>query len=267
MSKPKAYKKRDSKYMALGVFFILIIVAVAVGAGLLIVDPSRGVDSQTLCPMSGPKGHVVLLVDKTDPLNYTQKEAFRQFINEFGNEMVLEGELCSIFALGDDYRASPEPLFEMCSPGNGEGKSFVTENPAKIKKQFDKKFIEPMHSVTKSLFSDKPAEHSPLLEMMQMVSINGFRKAAVKGPKRLIIVSDMLHNTDDYSLYRDSMDFEALKKTDYFQRVRTDLDGVKIELRYLMHSPSLQTRKNVEFWEGYFQDINGEIVSVKPWEG
>lgn len=228
---------------------------------------------QGYCPANGALAHVVLLVDKTDPINFTQSIALEQLLSEFapkpGTEStrVKEGERFTVFVLGEDFKATAEPLFDKCNPGTGYGKSDLTENIEHIKKRYLEGFQQPVLALKDSLVSKAPYKFSPIMEMLQLVAINGFRRADVKGPRNLVVVSDMLHNTEFYSLYKEQPDFTRFKQTSYYQKVHARLTDVKVELQYLMNTPTKQTLKNAKFWEDYFSDAEAELVAVIPMEG
>jgi len=42
---------------------------------------------------------------------------------------------------------------------------------------------------------------------------------------------------------------------------------VEVELHYLMNAPQLQTKRNLKFWEDYFNKAGARIVAVRPLEG
>jgi hypothetical protein len=94
-----------------------------------------------------------------------------------------------------------------------------------------------------------------------------FAKFDVRGRRSLIIVSDMLHNTPAYSLYRQSQDFAALRTTPEFARLRSKLEGADVELLLLMHTPQLQSRRLTKFWEDYFRDMGARLQRVEPLPG
>jgi hypothetical protein len=225
-----------------------------------------GLDKR-LCPASGPAGQVVLLVDKTDPLNFTQKQAFESSLNQLIAQGVPAGYLLSVFVLGADYKATPKPIFSQCNPGDGADASAFTANKAHLRKRFEQDFRQPMLALANELETTKSAKYSPILEMLEMTSINGFRKDDVKGPRRLIIVSDMLHNTPEYSMYRGTPEFESFHDSDYGRKMHTELNGVDVEIQYLINTPRLQTRRNLKFWEDYFASTGARIVAVRPLEG
>lgn len=263
-----ASKRRDHKNKVLGGLLILASIAIVSAASYFsLISDKNPLDKKTLCPLSGPTGQVILLVDKTDPLTFIQKEAFLSFLGEFGKSIVKEGELFSVFALDEDYQKNPEPIFEMCNPGQGDTKSVWTENPEKYKRDYNKKFIKPMNELADTLMTAKPGTTSPILEMLQLVSINGFKAHEVKGPKRLYVFSDMLINTPSYSHYHGNVDYDVFINSPLSSKFKLDLDKVSVEIRYLINSPTIQTRKHLLFWEKLFSDSGAHISAVNIVEG
>ena len=252
---------------ALAIFFLVGLVIA--GATYMKLNAEPGLNKVTLCPAGGPQGHFVLLVDKTDPLNFTQKQAFSVTLSDIIEKRTPPGYLLSIFVLGEDFKANAEPLLELCNPGTGADKSAMTATLKRLRQQYERKFVEPMHRQSDALLSSMPAKTSPILEMVQLVGINAFRKHAVKGERRLIILSDMLHNTPQFSMFRSPADYDyaAFAPTTYGKKTQVDLGGVDIELLYLLHTPQLQTRRNLLFWEDYFKKSGARVVAVQPLEG
>lgn len=263
-----AARRRNRWQVLWGVLALAGALAIAGSASYLFFR-SRGttLDAASLCPASGPRGHVVLLVDKTDPMNFTQKQAFLQYLAEFGRGRVREGELFSVFVLGGDFTSTARPIFEMCNPGKGEDKNIWTANPERIRRQFEDKFLKPMSTLAEQLQASEPAPDSPIMEMLQLVAINGFRTRDVEGPRHLYVVSDMLQNTPAYSQYRGDLDFPKFRDSLVFQKVKTDLSEVEVELAYLLNAPGRQTRRHLKFWEDYFRELGAHIVSVRVLEG
>lgn len=266
--KSKAARRRDRLNLWLG-GSLLLTAAALVGAAAYFFQAARQerLDAADLCPADGPRGHVVLLVDRTDPLNFIQEQAFLSYLQTFGEGGVEEGELFSVFVVGEDYAAAAKPWFRMCNPGRGEDKSRWTANPEQIRRRFDAKFLSPMQGLAERLRAAAPAKTSPIFEMLQLAAIEGFRRERAHGRKRLVIVSDMLHNGPEFSLYRDAPDFDAFRQTAYFQKSRADLAGVEAEIFLLMNAPKLQTLRLINFWERYFQAMGARLVHVKPVEG
>jgi hypothetical protein len=260
-------KKRRNTQIVLTVVLALAVVAGVSAAAYHMLQPKATLNKADLCPSTGPQGHYVLLVDKTDPLNFTQKQAFMVTLKELVERRLPEGFLMSVFLLGEDFKSTAEPLVELCNPGTGEDKSELTANKRKLRRQFEERFLEPMLKQSESLVSKESAKYSPIFEMLQLVGINGFRKHEVKGERRLIVMSDMLHNTYQFSMYKGPVDFEPFASTDYGRKAMSDLRDVQVELLYLINSPQLQTKRNLKFWEDFFNKAGARVVAVRPLEG
>jgi hypothetical protein len=263
-----ARKKRNSTIAwALVIAFVIAIFTAWVVYMKLTAQP--GLDKVTLCPAGGPQGHFVLLVDKTDPLNFTQKQAFSVALSGIIEKRIPAGYLLSIYVLTEDFKINAEPLLELCNPGTGADKDSMTANLKKLRQQYEHKFVEPMRKQSDALLSTTPAKTSPIFEMVQLVGINAFRKHDIKGERRLIILSDMLHNTPQFSMFRNPADYDyaTFAATTYGKKTQVDLGGTDVELLYLLHAPQLQTKRNLLFWEEYFKKSGARVVAVQPLEG
>ncbi|GAC1030995.1 hypothetical protein thsps21_18220 [Pseudomonas sp. No.21] len=244
----------------------VILAALGIG-GYYLYNQPKGPDRVTLCPAEGPLGHVVVLVDNTDPYSFIQREAFSQALRALSDEVVPEGYLLSVFSLGESFENNAKPLFERCNPGTSAGKSEMTANLKRIDLRYHESFKAPIEKLEDSLLSDTPAQYSPIFEMIQLASINGFRTQNVRGPRKLIIFSDMLPNTPEYSMFKGIPDYNDFSKTPYGERSKTDLSGVKVEIHYLMKYPKLQTMKQLNFWELYFEGAGARLTGVNTMEG
>ena len=259
--------ERARRQVLLGGLAFAVAIAIAAGAAWAWYERPAGLDA-SLCPADGPKGHYVLLVDKTDPLTFTQKQAFQVRLRELVERRTPQGYLLSVFVLGESFRDNAKPLVELCNPGDGTGRSALTANLAHLKRQYDERFIAPLMAEADALQATTPARTSPIFEMLQLVGINAFQSRGVKGERRLIVMSDMLQNTTQFSMYRGGLpDFAAFAQTDYGRKAQAQLPGVEVELDVLVNTPALQTRRNLEFWEDYFDQAGARIVRVDPLEG
>lgn len=269
MRRSSARKRRESNNAIKATFFIVLIVAILGGGIWWVVKPQTGlIDETSLCPLDHkkqvrPKGHIVLLVDKTDVLGFIQNKAFVEYLDEFINgKKVPEGYLLSVFVLGHDYRETPDPIFQKCNPGDGSNINTLVASPERYNKLFTQKYQAVLKTLPRQLTAEKSSESSPIFEMLQMVSLN-LQTNDVKGPRALFIVSDMLQNTNDISLFnKSSIDYELFKNSPRFTSLSADLKDVDIQVNYLLVRPDLQTMRLNNFWENYFEDMGGRLVKV-----
>lgn len=265
VSRAARRRKNLERLTALGLGSLLLL-AIG-GAGYLFAHRDKAPDRLTLCPADGPAGHHVVLIDNTDPYNFMQRQAFLEGLKSLVQDKVPEGHLLSIYVLGADFTQNSSPVFEKCNPGKGEGKSEMTANPERIRRRFDSEFMAPVVELSETVLIDAPSERSPIFEMLQIASINGFRARDVEGERVLIIFSDMLPNTAEFSMFKEIPDIRGFLGSSYGRKSQTDLRGVKVELNYLLKYPKLQTKKQLGFWESFFEKAGARVVAVRTLEG
>lgn len=261
-----ATKQRQQEILW-GSIALLTAIAIAAAAGYVLLSRPRDIDPKTLCPADGPRGHYVLLVDTTDLPGFTQKLALEVILRDIVEKRIPEGCLVSVFAIGEDVEANAEPLIERCNPGTGEDRSPMTANLKRLRHRYDKQFRDALLEEALPLMARRPSNASPILEMLQMTGVNAFRRHDVQGERRLIVVSDMLHHTPQFSMYRGVLDYSAFADSGYARKVQAELAGVEVEIHYLINKPERQTRRNLAFWEQLFRKAGARIVSVRPVEG
>ena len=107
-----ARQRRARKQIIFGT--LLLVGLLGIGTGLLVWKLKQPKPpTALLCPAEGAKGHVAVLVDKTDPLSFTQGRAFQALLDNLATgKIAQEGELLSVFVLGEDFKKSADPLFE-----------------------------------------------------------------------------------------------------------------------------------------------------------
>jgi hypothetical protein len=260
-------QRRSAIHVWSAVILVLLGMAIIVAVGYRQLTRDDPIDPVTLCPAKGPAGHTVLLVDKTDPLNFTQKQAFSVRLQNMVTSEIPEGHLLSVFVLGESFQQSAVPILELCNPGSEQGKSELTANLKRLQTRFEERFIKPVRETEELLVATAPAKVSPIFEMIQLVGINGFQKHAIQGKKRLLMMSDMIHNTPQFSMYSGNFDFEYFSKTDYGSKSMANLQGVDVNIIYLLNTPRLQTRRQAYFWEQYFERAGAKLSNITPLEG
>lgn len=260
-------KRGNSTSDYLLVMLLVIVMALVIGAGLwFYFQKSPAVSKLNLCPIDGPRGRYVVLVDKTDPLTLNQKEALKSLI---GNilEKAPTGYMISIFVLGENFTQSTEPIIERCNPGDAKNASIINSNIKRLRDQYEKQYLQPlMNSYVSHLDNTKPSSTSPIFEMLQLISVKSFGNKSFDGEKRLFIISDMLPNTQQYSMFGVRPDFNAFASTSYgVQQTAVQFKNVHIEEYLLLFQPQIQRTANFRtFWEAYFLKTNRASYTSQP---
>jgi hypothetical protein len=161
------------------------------------------------------------------------------------------------------------PDFVICRPETGESANALYENPPLLKKRWREDFEKPLDAAIGEFMQPAVASASPILEILQVVALTAFPAGTGNARKRIILVSDMLHHTAEWSHYRGQMAARDLRDTDYFQRVATDLQGADVEILYVRRDGAehLQTRRHALFWADYVESIGGRVTLVERIDG
>jgi hypothetical protein len=224
-------------------------------------------DRVSLCPITGPEGVTVVLVDTTDNLPETTKREVRQFLNDLIIELPAYYKL-DIRVL-DAASAKSKSLFSRCNPGDGVGLSEWTDNPAIARKRWIEGFQKPAEEAMGFSLRFDRAAASPIMAAIQDIAIDQFSAANVRNaPKSLIIISDMIEHTRDYSQYSGDLTFERYKRSPAYLKYRTDLHGAKVAIGYVRRlGAKLDTKRHPVFWQEWVVDNRGTVDRIRSLQG
>lgn len=216
-----------------------------------------------MCPVSGPVSYTIVLIDGTDEFTPVQRAYLAKYFNDLKASIPIYGQI-AIYApqqMSDEDFLTPE--LRICNPGSAEGVSGLTANPAQIQRRYEEEYAKKIDKVLSRGLAAAPASTSPVMEMIQAVSIDALPVSS-SAPRRLVIVSDMLQNASWYSHYRDPLEFEVAKIRPEFSHLFTDLSGVDVEVLYVRRQgfEHLQTNRHGVFWAEYFSHMGGTLVSI-----
>src|SRR6201993_1290837 len=183
---------------------LLLLLAVVSGGALAYFyfsAPARPVlDAQTLCPVTGPQGITVVLVDTSDDLpETTQREVLGQL-----DDMITT--LPPFYRLDirvlDIAGVRSRSLFSKCNPGDGAGLSEWTDNPRIARLRWIENFRKPAAEAVKNSMASAKANSSPIMAAIQDIAIGEFSSVASQDARKtLYVISDMIEHTRDYSQY------------------------------------------------------------------
>jgi hypothetical protein len=253
---------------------LLAIIAGSAFAYFYFSTPTRPtLDAQTFCPITGPQGITVVLVDTSDDLPETTR---REVLG------ILEDKIASLppfykldIRVLDIAGVRSRSLFSKCNPGDGAGLSEWTDNPRIARMRWIDGFRKPAADAVKNSIASAKANSSPIMAAIQDIAIDQFSSAAAQNAKKtLFVISDMIEYTPDYySQYPRAGDlsFSRYKQSPAYLKFRTDLHDATVNILYvnrqLKGQPIIDGRAHMQFWQEWVVDNKGQFGSAKWLQG
>ena len=204
----------------------------------LLTQKEQDIDHQGCPKETGPSREVVVLLDTSDPLGDKHKAELRRIVGEMTSPSasgrhdalaVRKGERVTIYRL-ESTGAPDTPIAQICHPGGNPEERRRSEQLTKgtvITEWRWEQFVK----VIEAMF---PAEErvaqpsSPILETIAVISArHASSRRAAKGakPTHLVVISDLLQNTELLSHYKPYPNPEEIPR-----ELRTDLSRVEVSL-------------------------------------
>ncbi len=251
--------------------------AVLLGFGLFLMarftlfapgPPSR--DPETGCPETGPAALTAILVDATDQVGAISRADVLAHLNEYV-ETSREDELVLAYEAKPVGEEVGDPLLSVCHPGDPDQASEWTENPRLIRRRLEERFRRPLEELFADLLGREAAATSPLMESVQSVAVSVLARYEYADiPKRLILVSDLMQNTDNLSFFRQAVDYDAFAGAVGADALSTDLRGTAVEILFVQraaHRRLEDTRGLIAFWQRWIEAQGGTVNRVSRIDG
>jgi hypothetical protein len=255
---------------------LLLLTAIGSGAALAyfyFAAPERPLlDPQSLCPVDGPHGITVVLVDTSDDLPETTR---REVLGQLDDMITTLPPFYKLdIRVLDIVGTRSRSLFSKCNPGDGAGLSEWTDNPRIARLRWIEDFRKPAAEAVKRSIASAQSDSSPIMAAIQDIAISQFSSAASESAKKtLYIISDMIEYTKDYGQYPRAGDlsFQRYRQSPAYLKFRTDLHGAAVIVRYVTRQsggrPLVDGTKHMEFWKAWIEDNRGVFGSVKRLQG
>lgn len=218
-------------------------------------------DEVTLCLATDElPPHTAIIIDKTDEYSPEQAGYIRDLIDRVGDRLDV-GERLTLFELGADGEFNPRGEFSLCNPGRGNQVNALFRNPQQIEERYAERFEGPLEEVLADLIEPKEAPASPILEaVVRLAQTENFSPDAPA--RRLIIVSDMLQNSDIFTAYGSAELPPAEEIAELIEaRYGDELRGVEIEVRLIPRKNRVDQQRGPlrELWEDIFGELGADV--------
>lgn len=231
---------------------IVLVVALVIG-GFWLADRQKkanATDAVTLCPVEGPTGAMVALLDLTDPLTRSQANQLQTWL---GDEIAASpwGTMLSVGVVSEDP-SDWGARFAKCKPQTAEDANPLIQNPSILGETYNDEFLVPLRETLDEMMQSETQDTSPIMESLQAL-VSETPSFTSTRPKRLVIVSDMLQNSNVLSFYREE-GWGYFTETRAHERLAGNLADVEVTLlRIPRTSANIGDPRKVDtFWARYF---------------
>ncbi|MGH0331199.1 hypothetical protein [Sinorhizobium meliloti] len=266
---PRRRRRRDgSPWAILGIVGLLGFVFLSVsGYAMLKIRANEAVVlDANQCPETGPVSVRAILLDLTDPISeITQVDLKRQFERTVSEIEV--GGLIEVYALTSD-EGKLTPTFRGCNPGDGATADPWTSNPRKKQQRWEEAFNKPLRELADSIGNGSESKRSPIMAGVQRIVIERFSTAKLEGiSKRLYVASDMMENTDAFSIYESGANYDAFVKSAGRDKFRAPLDGTDVKFWAFQRETSSDQVSLANFWATWVEANGGSFVGYERLAG
>ena len=259
-------RQRTSGISLASVAVWLLAASIAVGSVFAyVLLKKEPLDSQTMCPRSGPYGITIVLLDVSDPLSMAQSEKLNRLLTDSKTPIVPVGHRLDVFLLPEiDVR--PKKIVSMCNPGSFELASNVeklNKNQRKFQVEW-RTFLKQVETIKNQANSSSGNSTSPISETIDFVTSSSFPNNETTTTKpelyKLVLISDMLQNSSNLSVFNDKITrISDINHALYF--------GGETQVYQLLSERyrAKQTSDLMLFWEQQINKAGSKLVRWEKW--
>ncbi len=185
----------------LGIFNLLVVAGVlgAISYAALVLQPEE-YDPETLCLMGETPPHTIVMIDRTE-VRYSPDQARRiNGVMQEARHSLDIGERLSLFELNHRGEIRNTNRFSVCNPGRGDQINPLYRNPNRVQMRYEALFDRPLDRALDGLLDLIDSPVTPLLESLaELGNREDFDHTVPR--RRIVLISDMLQNTQLYSVY------------------------------------------------------------------
>jgi hypothetical protein len=163
------------------------------------------------------------------------------------------------------------PAFSKCRPPSPDEVSDLTGNRRLARKRFDNDFKATSGGIFDRLLHRPKADRSPIMEAIQAASVKSLdapdlRRNDPGFRRQLIVISDMMQNSEAQSHYKGVPDFERFRGSPAFAKYASDMTDVDVTVLYLRrdNAAGIQGGRHFDYWNQWFTVQGAHIQDALP---
>ena len=262
-------KRRSKKNISSSFKPLLLWVGVLIVTGLFVyvffAFEQKPLDQVTMCPSEGPTGVTALVLDLSDELTPAQQAKLERLLKSTDLPIIKKGERLDVYLLPEDEE-KPESLISMCNPGTMSDATNIDKfNKASRMFRIEwNKFLGNTDKVLSKIEKDGQANTSPISETINFVTSTSFPNADITLEQtenyKLIVISDMLQNSKNLSVFDGNLSIESEFGHALFYGGETYIYQL-VSDKY----KRLQTTNLVLFWERQISKAGSRLMRWEKW--
>lgn len=234
--------------------WVLIVVAIGIGAAAFWFHGSAQstlveLRSDNLCPKDAerkPPAVYVILIDQTDPIQPLGQQSIlntvltsvRAALEGPESDEAARNALVEVWTFSNDgknvtvvgeVRVATQQVLSVCNPGAAGEWDKLYRNVEVVRRQHSR-FYSSLEDTLRSSLNFPEAKQSPVVEAIYAIGVQVFsRPNAVGAKKHLLLVSDLLQNTQNLSMFSGRPRFDKWISTSQAQKALPSLPDVKVK--------------------------------------
>ena len=265
----------------LGIIGISSILAFGGGGYYFFSSNSDPLDANNCSINNGPEAVTAIVFDKSQMYSAEQVTDIETSFNLWLSgkqaaskdkpiklDFFSEGTLLQLYVTDNEDVTSAgglEPLVELCVPADFKNANALIQNPGMMKETYQD-FLKQFSVILKDLLQTQEGT-TPLLETIVRLSNSQSFLSHDAKQHNMLIISDMLQYSKNYSHYDQGVNWNNFKKTMAGTiYLRTSLKNVRRQVflakRENARDKALQTNELSNFWEEFF--FNADAI-MEPW--
>lgn len=251
--KSKAFWRWSIVGMMASVFSLFAVVA---------FNQPPATDHMTACRMDQKDpAHTIILIDQSDPFQKNDYGWVDSLVDEEARRLPKYGRLTVVTPnTADPFE--PQQVFSACSTGAARSANPLFENPRMVEDAWRDSFRKPLGAAVNTVMKDKTAPSSPLAEALYSVFDRSDFRAENSSKRRVVIISDLMQNSKDFSFYRKGADYSSFQETK-LGRFTFNAGGAEIIARIVPRQQYDLPLEDLKlFWKSYFSDANANFLAL-----
>ena len=249
MRKTKERLKKQNAIIASGMFLGGVIIILLMWFLFRFNSDKVEVDRNTFCRKNETINTTLILIDRTGSFSQSQVRSIRDIVESEVNNVNTGDKIVIRTIDAELYNGASHIYFERCKPKGVNELNKIIENEYKLKRQYEKNFVQPLNEVIEKIINGKDASTSPIVESLFDV-ISRDKLENFEDVTKVILISDLLQHSRLMSVYKNNL--RSIDDNKELARIIPDFSGIDVHIYWILRSNTegqLQSEGLLLWWE------------------